>query len=237
MHDYLHEYPDASEDRIREAIKQFPYKSISAEEYAAREGHRWLCFSFGEYIYPNKELNEWIHTLDDIFFTQGKLNELRLKYLTTDEIKKIEVYESYPFMKMRIVCYELHKYFSTKPRHISVCPQCKTLLIQESTSPTKYGLWFKDFYLIPVVETIKLHCHACHWWALREFCMENEGSGFATDELITLLPETDKHSSPFEIVADISQPPWDKLYKSRDHLKENSITAEIVEWLWGTPLK
>ena len=139
-------------------------------------------------------------------------------------------------MKMKIVCYELHEYFSTQPRHISVCPQCKTLLIQEPTDPTKYGLWFKNQGLIPHVETTKLHCHACHWWALREICIEFGGSGIATDELITLLPEIDKHSESIEIETDISQPPWDKLYKSVDYWKENIITAEIVEWLWGALL-
>jgi hypothetical protein len=186
----------------------------------------------------SKELNEWIHTLDDIFSTRGKLKELRLKYLTTDEIEKIEEYEKDQpnrIMKIKAVCYELHEYFSTEPRHISVCAQCKTLLIQESTSPTQYGLWLKDEYLTTALETTKSHCPACHWWALREFCMGFDVRVFATDELITLLPETDKHSEPFEIEADILQPPWDKLYTSRDQLKKNFITAEIVEWLWGTP--
>jgi len=90
MHRYIDEYPPAPEDRISEAEKIFPYKEISAEEYAAREGHNWGCFSFGEYIYSNSELNEWIHTLDDVFFTPGKLKEIRKKYLTSDEIVEIE---------------------------------------------------------------------------------------------------------------------------------------------------
>jgi len=94
MHKYLHEYPKAPEDRIQDAIKTFPYKSVSADEYAAREGHRWVCFSYGEYIYPDEELNEWIHTLDDIFSTPGKIKELRLKYLTPEKIKEVEKYEN-----------------------------------------------------------------------------------------------------------------------------------------------
>jgi hypothetical protein len=240
MHEYIHEYPDAPVYRIREAIKLFPYKSISAEKYAVTEGHSWSCFSFGEYIYPDKELNEWIHTLDDIFHTRGRLKELRLKYLTTDEIEEIEKYEECQpnkMVKIETVCYALHEYFGTKPRQISVCPQCKTSLIQDSTTPTRNGQSFRDLYLITAVETTKSHCPACQWWALREFCMEFEGRGFATDELITLLPESDKHSEPFEMEADMSQPPWDNLYRFREHLKENAITADIVEWLWGAPLK
>ena len=139
-------------------------------------------------------------------------------------------------MKLKTVCYELHEYFSIQPQQISVCPQCKTPLILKSTDPTACGLAFKKQGLIPDVDTIKSHCHECHWWALREIYAEYEGSGIA-DILITLLPEIDKQSEPIEIESDNSQPPWDKLYKFGDHWKKNPITAEIVEWLWGNLLK
>ena len=142
-------------------------------------------------------------------------------------------------MKIKIVCYNLHDYFSTQPRHISVCPQCKKILIQESTNPTEWGEWFYHNSLIPSVETVKLHCQACHWWALREICWEHGASSACkpADQLITLLPEVDKYSESSEIETDTSQPPWDKLYKSGEHWKKNIITAEIVEGLWGPPLK
>ena len=142
-------------------------------------------------------------------------------------------------MKMKIVCYPLQEYFNTQPQHISACPQCKTLLTQESTNPTERGVWFNEHSLISYVETVKSHCHTCHWWALREICREHGASSTCKpdDELITLLPEIDKHLEPIEIETDVSQPPWDKLYKSGDYLKKNIITSEIVEWLWGIPLK
>jgi hypothetical protein len=64
----------------------FPYKSVPAAEYAARNGYRTLCFSFGNYIFADAELNEWIHTLDDIYFTPGALAAVRKTYLTAEEI-------------------------------------------------------------------------------------------------------------------------------------------------------
>ena len=94
MHKYLDQYLPAPASRVEDAEKIFPYKEISAEEYAAREGHRWASFSFGEYIYPDEKLNEWIHTLDDIFFTPGCLDKVRRKYLTEEEIEVIKEEES-----------------------------------------------------------------------------------------------------------------------------------------------
>ena len=96
MHKYLNEYPQADKYRFEDAKKLFPYNDISAEEYAAREAHTWWCFSFDKYIYPDEKLNEWIHSLGDIFYTPRKVQELRLKYLTPEEIKNIEDYENNP---------------------------------------------------------------------------------------------------------------------------------------------
>ncbi len=138
-------------------------------------------------------------------------------------------------MKLKTVCYELHKYFSIQPRHIFVCPQCKTPFIPKSADPTACGLEFIKQGLIPNVETITSHCNTCHWWALREIYTEYEGSGIV-DILITLLPEIDKQSEPIEIEADDSHTPWNNLYKFGDHWKKNPITVDLVEWLWGNPL-
>jgi hypothetical protein len=89
MHAHIAEYPPAPIDRVTEAEKLFPYRSMSPEEYAAREGHNWLCFSFDNYNYSSLELNEWIHTLGDIFFTNGRLRKAQEKYLTQSELAQI----------------------------------------------------------------------------------------------------------------------------------------------------
>jgi len=88
MHKYMSTYPPASPLRNEDAERLFPYRTMSAEEYAAREGFDWDCFSFGEFVYPDPVLNEWIHTLDDIFFTPGRLTEARNKYLDAEAIAR-----------------------------------------------------------------------------------------------------------------------------------------------------
>ena len=90
MHKYIDEYGPASEWQEKEALKLFPYMDMSPEKYAANEAHKWLSFSFDNYIYSNKILNEWIHSLGDIFFTPGKVKDVRKKYLTEDQVKIIE---------------------------------------------------------------------------------------------------------------------------------------------------
>jgi hypothetical protein len=89
MHDHLENLPAADSTREADARELFPYKELSPEEYAAREGHRWLCFSFGEYRYSDPDLNDWIHTLDDILFTPGALDRVREQLLTADERDQI----------------------------------------------------------------------------------------------------------------------------------------------------
>jgi len=88
MHRYLDEYPPAPQSRISDAEQLFPYRSMSAEEYAARYGRNWFCFSFGEYVYPDPVLNEWVHALDDILFEPGRLERVERRYLTEDEISE-----------------------------------------------------------------------------------------------------------------------------------------------------
>ena len=97
MHKHLDKYPPAPESREEHALQIFPYKEMSPEEYAARNAHDWLCFSFDEYIYNNSELNEWIHTLGDIFFTKGAVRAAREKYLTREQIAAVEERENEPF--------------------------------------------------------------------------------------------------------------------------------------------
>jgi hypothetical protein len=97
MHKYIDEYEPAPEWRESDALDIFPFKEMGAEEYAAREAHNWASFSYDNYIYKNKELNEWLHTLGDIFYGKNKVNEARKKHLTEEEIKSIEKIQNEPF--------------------------------------------------------------------------------------------------------------------------------------------
>lgn len=89
MHWHLDKYPPAEPGREAHARDLFPYRDVTAEEYAAREGANWLCFSFGNYVYSDPELNEWIHTLDDVFFTPGRMDEVRQEWLTPEELAAV----------------------------------------------------------------------------------------------------------------------------------------------------
>lgn len=97
MHKYILEYGPAPGDYEEEARKLFPYKTHCPEQYAAQEGHKWGSFSFDNYIYKDAELNEWIHSLGDIFFTEGAIEALRQKHLTPAELERVkqEEYEDF----------------------------------------------------------------------------------------------------------------------------------------------
>lgn len=86
MHKYISEYPKACEDRELQAKEMFPYEEMSADEYAALEGHNWHCFSFDDYIYSDPVLNEWIHSLGDIFFSRTKMGKARKNALPTNKL-------------------------------------------------------------------------------------------------------------------------------------------------------
>jgi len=67
MHAYLSEYPPAPLDRIAEAERLFPFRTLTPAQYFNAEGHKWDLFSFDDYVYPDPKLNEWIHSLGDLF--------------------------------------------------------------------------------------------------------------------------------------------------------------------------
>ncbi len=97
MHKYLHEYSPAPGRYEEEARKLFPYKTLTPEQYAAHEAHKWGSFSFDDYIYNDAELNEWIHSLGDIFFTEGAVEVARKKFLAPPELDRIKQEENGPF--------------------------------------------------------------------------------------------------------------------------------------------
>jgi len=63
----IDDLPLADPARERDARALFPL-DISPEEYAAREGENWYCFSYDDYRYSDPELERWIHRLGDILF-------------------------------------------------------------------------------------------------------------------------------------------------------------------------
>jgi hypothetical protein len=66
---------------------------FSPEEYAARFGHKWMCFSMGEARFADPATDAWIQRLDAIFFHRNgapTMEECRAKYLTAEERTAIE---------------------------------------------------------------------------------------------------------------------------------------------------
>ncbi len=83
--------PLADPGREHDAAEIFPL-SQSPEEYAARNGHRWICFSFDNYRYRDPALNAWIQQLGDILFQRNgapSITELRKRYLTLEECERL----------------------------------------------------------------------------------------------------------------------------------------------------
>lgn len=77
MNKFLSHYPLAPESVERDARRFLPYRTMSAEEYAASQSDRWACFSFGEYRYRDPVLDRWVHALDDIVFTPERLKQVK----------------------------------------------------------------------------------------------------------------------------------------------------------------
>ena len=82
------------------AIEVFHGLTLPPEEFAARHGHEFAMFSFDEYRYRRPGMDEWVAGLAGIFFAPGlgpRLRSLRERYLTPEEIARVEAHERDPF--------------------------------------------------------------------------------------------------------------------------------------------
>jgi len=87
----IDDLPMADPGREKDARQLFDL-AMSPEEYAAREGHGWYCFSFDDYRYSDPAMETWIQRLGDILFQREgapTLEDLRAKYLTEEEREEI----------------------------------------------------------------------------------------------------------------------------------------------------
>ena len=86
--------PLATPDHEEIAQRVFEgWNLMSPEERAARFSHTVACSSFDQYRYRNAALQSWICRLHEIWSTPGKVSEYRKKYLTAEEISKIDGFE------------------------------------------------------------------------------------------------------------------------------------------------
>jgi hypothetical protein len=70
---------------------------MSPEEYAARHGHLWLCFSFHQYRYRDAALGAWMRRLGGILFDDGELARCRARYLSPEELEDVRRSEAQDF--------------------------------------------------------------------------------------------------------------------------------------------
>lgn len=67
------------------------------EEYAARYGHRWGCFSLHRYRYRDPLLAAWIGRLGEILSAEGQLERCRQHFLKPDELAEVQKQEAEAF--------------------------------------------------------------------------------------------------------------------------------------------
>ncbi len=68
----------------------YSWSETSPEEYAAHRSHLIGEFSFDEYAYENKKMEDWLIRLGDIIRDPKKSEECRKKYLSADEYKAVK---------------------------------------------------------------------------------------------------------------------------------------------------
>jgi hypothetical protein len=93
------ERPLASPEYEKDALTRFRL-DLSPEEFAARFGHQFAMFNFDRYTYRTVGMTEWVDQLSAFFFADdlaGRLRAAREKYLTEDEIARVEAFERDPF--------------------------------------------------------------------------------------------------------------------------------------------
>jgi hypothetical protein len=68
----------------------FPYKVMSPEEYAARHGHGFGCFSFHLHRYRDPEIGAWVRRLGEILEDSREMERCRRKHLTPAEYAQVQ---------------------------------------------------------------------------------------------------------------------------------------------------
>ena len=86
-------------DQEESDLRLFRNLEFSPEEFAARFGHEFAMFNFDQYRYQRPGMIEWVQELAKVFFAPGlpeRLRQLRERYLTAQEIQRVEEYERDP---------------------------------------------------------------------------------------------------------------------------------------------
>jgi hypothetical protein len=89
-------FPDPKYEQHASSLFRF---DLSAEEFAARFAHEFVLFNFDRFRYRTPGMTEWVDRLAAFFFAEdlpGRLRAARVKYLTPEEIARVEAHERDP---------------------------------------------------------------------------------------------------------------------------------------------
>jgi hypothetical protein len=82
--------PLADLGRVEDALRLFPFRAMTAEEYAARYAHTIGMSSFDQYRYPDPALTAWIDTLHRLLGSPDELERCRRTHLTAEEYAAVQ---------------------------------------------------------------------------------------------------------------------------------------------------
>lgn len=93
LHPENQPYSPEREERYK---AEFPYLSMSPEEFVARHAHQILAFSLHRYQYQDQRLKAWFQDVYELLRDRARVRELRREYLTPAEIEAAERSEENP---------------------------------------------------------------------------------------------------------------------------------------------
>jgi hypothetical protein len=84
------ERPLADPSRVEWVLRVFPFRELTAVEYAARYAHTIGCSSFDAYRYPDPALGAWIDELHRLLQSPAELERARRACLTPAEYAAVQ---------------------------------------------------------------------------------------------------------------------------------------------------
>ena len=82
--------PLADPGRENSALQLFPFREMTAEQYAAWYAHTCACSSFDQYRYSDSALGAWIDELHRIMRSAEELERCRRTHLSGEEYAAVQ---------------------------------------------------------------------------------------------------------------------------------------------------
>ena len=92
----IHRFDEEGDEIVKQMFSQADL-ALSPDEYAARQGHRWGCFSFHRYRYRDPVLGAWIRRVGELLFDENELERCRQRFLKPEELAEVRRQEAKGF--------------------------------------------------------------------------------------------------------------------------------------------